>query len=194
MLSVSQPQDGSYASRNPVVVSGKTLPGATVSVNGEKAEVRAGGDYSAKVKLAEGENKISVEARLDDKKKTVSLKVIMDTTPPLLTISQPSGYFDPSMFGNCSGRRCYIQIFGITEPGVTLRINRVDVSRYVEDDGSFFITDFPVDTSENSLIIEAEDSFRQRSRQILTISQPSDMDGDGAPDTSDACPADPMCR
>lgn len=176
-LSVYQPQDGSSATKSTVSITGKTVPGATLLINGEKAEVHSTGDFSTKLKLSEGDNRIVVEARLGDKKKSVALKVKLDTSPPLLNVSQPINGFDPSLFGVCDSRRCRVQVFGLTEPGVSLRINRTDVSRYVESDGSFLIQDFSVDRTETALIIEAEDTAHQISRQIITIAQPGDMGG-----------------
>jgi hypothetical protein len=194
MLIVFQPEDGAFFGKPQINVVGRTSPGASLFINGEKFDVRQGGDFNAKVKLNEGESKLMIESRLGDQKKTLSLKVVLDTSPPMLTVTQPMSHFDPSMFGRCDERKCYIQVFGITEPGVALRINRLDVSRYVEDDGSFFINDFPLDRTDSMMTVEAEDQFRQRSRQILTIAQPSDMDGDGYPDSTDACPTDPTCH
>ena len=194
MLRVNKPENGQVVNRSPLTVAGSTRPGATMTVNGKSVTVQPGGGFSAEVGLSEGENTITVEARFGGDRASVAVKAILDTTPPLLTVSQPMDGFDPSLFGTCDRRNCYIQVFGITEPGVKLTVNRLDVSQYVEDDGSFFITDFPLDNTETVLRVEATDKSGQRSVHRLTVSAPLDSDGDLRPDHLDACPMDPSCQ
>jgi hypothetical protein len=157
-------------------------------------DVREGGGFSTEIKLVEGKNTIKIKAKLNNKAAERTLQVYLDTAPPLLTISQPVDHFDPSLMGRCDRRKCYIQIFGITEPGASLSINRNNVTHYVEADGSFYITDFPVDLRETRLVIEATDRGNLTTMRIVSIAEPSDMDGDGVPDMFDDCPLEPGCQ
>jgi hypothetical protein len=192
-LEILKPEQKSAYSKPQIKVVGNTTPGAAVTINGVAAQVRSGGSFTQDITLADGDNKIIISAKLGAEQKVVVINVLLDSTPPLLTVSQPTDNFDPSILGRCDRQRCYIQVFGITEPGVSLRINNIDVSKYVEDDGSFFITDFPVYPTESRLIIEAEDFLKQRTTQTITVSEPTDSDGDNVPDYSDPCPLDPSC-
>lgn len=194
LLRVTRPESGQAVNRSPIKVVGTTRPGATLTINGKSTPVQSGGGFSADVPLSEGDNTIAVEARQGDERASVAVTVTLDTAPPLLTVSQPADYFDPSLFGSCDNRKCYIQVFGLTEPAVTLTINRIDVSSYVEEDGSFFITDFPLSRTESVLRVEALDASGQKSTQVITVSEPVDSDGDLRPDSLDMCPMDPTCQ
>jgi hypothetical protein len=194
-LKIVQPQDGMYSNNSTIYIIGSASPGATLTVNNKQIAVAADGSFNGNYTLYEGENKLAIQARSKTGKiSSVTRTVFLDTTPPLLSISQPAGSFDPTAIGTCDNRFCYIQIFGITEPGVALRINGVDVSRFIEDDGSFLIQDFPVKHKERALTVEAVDMHRQRSFDILNIIEPLDSDSDGVPDAIDDCPSDPSCN
>lgn len=193
-LETYKPADESYLSTPRITVSGSTAPGASVTVNGQSVDVREGGGFSTEIKLGEGKNPIKIKAKLNGKTAEHSMTVYLDTTPPLLTISQPVDHFDPSLMGRCDQRKCYIQIFGITEPGATLHINRQNMTHYVESDGNFYIMDFPVNHRESRLVVEATDRSDLTTMRIITIDEPSDMDGDGVPDMFDDCPLDPGCQ
>ena len=65
-------------------------PQATVTVNGTPATVTEG-NFSADVILTEGENTIKATTTdLADNSAEVSVKVTLDTVPPVITISSPS--------------------------------------------------------------------------------------------------------
>lgn len=193
-LKIIQPQDGKLFSSPTVFVTGHASKGATVTVNKTEMPVSKDGGFSVPVSLFEGENRIVVEARsVSGETTTVTRTVKLDSVPPILTITQPVDNFDMTATGNCDSQFCFIQVFGLTEPGVALIINGIDVSRYVEDDGSFFISDFRLRQSERTITIEVEDILGQKSVEVLYISSPSDTDQDGIPDTIDQCILDPSC-
>jgi len=194
-LRVIRPAEGTFFREPAILVSGTTAPGCKVLVNNTEMPVTSSGSFSGMISLYEGENKLVIESRSSSGEMTTILRsVILDSVPPLLTISQPSGNFDPSLTGRCDNRFCYIQVFGLTEPKVSLLVNGVDASRYIEDDGSFFIDDFPVRRNDKMLKIEVEDMLGQRNVEIIYISEPMDSDNDGTPDSSDACPFDNSCQ
>jgi len=59
-ISIVSPQDGTTVYMPDLVVSGKTDPGATVSVNGVSADVGPDGTFTAKIVLQPGQNKITI--------------------------------------------------------------------------------------------------------------------------------------
>lgn len=61
-LTIGAPADGSSVSMPTVTVTGKTAPGADVSVNDTDLVADAGGNFSTKLVLDEGENTITVVA------------------------------------------------------------------------------------------------------------------------------------
>jgi len=195
VLKIIQPQEGMHYTEFNIFVVGTTSRGSTVTINNKEIETKPDGSFSGSVALYEGENRLIIQSRSRTGKVTsVSRTVYIDTTPPLLTVSQPPGNFDPTMLGTCDNNYCYIQIFGLTEPGVSLQANGIDVSRFIEDDGSFLIQDFPIKRTERTLTVEAEDMHRQRTIEVLHILEPNDTDFDGTPDIFDSCPLDPSCQ
>ena len=77
-LSVESPIDGAKVTASPVVVKGKTVPGADVAVNEVDIKADSAGNFSAKVGLDEGENVISIVANdnqgnVTEKEVTVTL-------------------------------------------------------------------------------------------------------------------------
>lgn len=193
-LKVHRPEENKHFDESGIVVSGKTLPGSQVRANGKQIQVKDNGSFSGSITLFEGENRLSITATAPDGETVSTIRtVFLDTTPPLLMVNQPVDNFDPSMFGNCDSRRCYIQVFGLTEPGVMLNINGLDVSRFISDDGSFLIQDFPILFTESLLTVYAQDTFGRRTHEVLHMEQPADSDGDGTFDYIDGCPNDPGC-
>ena len=76
-LTVTQPVDNSTTNSGKVEVKGRTSPGAVVSVNGELAEVDAGGNFTTLVVLEEGPNIIEVIASdLEGNQESNTLAVI----------------------------------------------------------------------------------------------------------------------
>jgi hypothetical protein len=61
-LSVTAPAEGLRTTNQTVAVQGSTLPGATVVVNGVRADVTSGGSFAVDLALFEGLNSIHVEA------------------------------------------------------------------------------------------------------------------------------------
>lgn len=193
-LKIIQPVDGKIFASPNIFVTGYASKGSVVTVNKTEMPVSKDGGFSVPVSLFEGENRIIIEARsVNGELAQVTKTVKLDSVPPILTITQPTDNFDMTFDGNCDLKYCFIQIFGLTEPGVVLIINGLDMSRYVEEDGSFFITDFRIRQTERTVTIEVEDILGQRNVEVLYISSPSDTDQDGIPDTIDQCILDPSC-
>ena len=61
-LNITSPQDGITVYMADLVVSGKTDPGATVTVNGKNVEVGSDGMFTVSLTLQPGQNKITVTA------------------------------------------------------------------------------------------------------------------------------------
>jgi uncharacterized protein YfaP (DUF2135 family) len=61
-LEIVTPKDESVVQNASVLVQGRTVPDAVVSVNGQPAEVDASGNFSATITLEQGPNSIEVIA------------------------------------------------------------------------------------------------------------------------------------
>ncbi len=77
-LDITSPQDGTTVYMADLVVSGKTDPGATVTVNGESADVDSNGSFTVSLSLQPGQNKILVVAEKNGAKseKVIYVKYI----------------------------------------------------------------------------------------------------------------------
>ncbi len=64
-LKVTSPSDESVVNVRSTIVTGETIPGAVVSVNGELADVDAGGKFRLNVPLEEGPNVLEIVASDD---------------------------------------------------------------------------------------------------------------------------------
>jgi len=65
-LQIASPIDGATVSQNKITVSGKTVPGAEISVNEKELAADKNGNFSTSVLLEEGENFIFVTAGNED--------------------------------------------------------------------------------------------------------------------------------
>jgi hypothetical protein len=75
-----QPEDGSIVRESPIIVCGRTLPGAMVSVNGMPVFVDAVGIFRTSLDLQVGVNTIVITAKLDDIEETANVSISF--TPP----------------------------------------------------------------------------------------------------------------
>ena len=62
VLELSSPADGSSTQKESLYVVGQTDPDATVTINGERLDVGAGGSFSGELRLGAGRNRIVVRA------------------------------------------------------------------------------------------------------------------------------------
>ncbi|MGC9060015.1 MAG: S8 family serine peptidase, partial [Thermoplasmata archaeon] len=90
-LTISSPQDGTYISTTSVNVTGSTEPGATVVVNGYNATVFSDGSFYCEFAVSDGALTIKVlSSDAAGNKNTKEIKVIVDATPPVITLTNPA--------------------------------------------------------------------------------------------------------
>ena len=77
-LEVIYPEDETVISTDSIVVSGKTLPSAIVSVNGKLTPVDAEGTFTCPIQLEPGPNDIQVVASTLDGEETGKVLVIVN--------------------------------------------------------------------------------------------------------------------
>ena len=70
-LEISQPKDGQVSSEPAILIEGQTDPEATIAVGGQLVALDKGGQFSFRVPLNPGENKISVVATSKSGKTTI---------------------------------------------------------------------------------------------------------------------------
>jgi len=167
-LSIAYPPDGFLTRKSVVSIVGKKSPGTKISINGEEIDVSPGSpSFIHELKLEkEGENPVVVTAARGVHIKKVSMKVIVDTTPPMLEVVRPTGQFSVYS-GDCTlqGNTTWCNIIGFTEPDAILTINKM--RQNVGDNGDFNVI-VPLGTNEATLIVAAEDPAGNRTTKILT--------------------------
>lgn len=166
-LMLTSPSEGIAVRDSSITVSGMASPGAQVTVSGNIVDASPGaGAFTTTVSLFEGDNVITVTAKLDDKTVTLTRTVTLDTTPPLLIISQPAAGFIAGD-GACMTYEGLVHctIAGQTEPGAALTVNGTRFT--VENDGSFLHT-IMLSPETTTITIAAADSLGNRTSQILS--------------------------
>jgi hypothetical protein len=90
-VAITSPPDGSYSRTAIVQVTGQAGGSATsVSVNGQAATLLQGGAFTAQVTLSPGVTSIvAVAADAAGNQATATIGVILDTTPPSVTLTSP---------------------------------------------------------------------------------------------------------
>ncbi len=91
-ISITSPSDNSYTRIPTIRVTGQAGGSATaVSVNGQPATLGAGGAFTVAVTLSQGPNVIVATASdAAGNQATVSENVILDITPPTITLTSPA--------------------------------------------------------------------------------------------------------
>lgn len=139
-------------------IEGKTEKDAKVLFDGKEIELKDDGSFKIFVKLNEGEN-IFKFTSIDKagNRKDYTIKIIRDTTPPILTLNIPSVYkVSTETF----------TISGTTEKNAKLYINGVEVN--IREDGTFF-KDFPLTFGYNKFEIKVVDPAGNETRATRAI-------------------------
>lgn len=78
-LKIETPADNQVAVEEQILITGRTDPDNTVSVNGDLTQLNLQGEFSYRLRLNEGENKIVIEATSRLGKKTRQTKTVFYT-------------------------------------------------------------------------------------------------------------------
>jgi len=127
-LTIYEPVNGSWVNTDPVLIVGVTDPNSTVEVGG-RLQHTENGTFMLLVPLVDGLNILSVlSTNLAGNSIVMSLKLFLDTDPPLLEILEPldKHHYTESATGVISGR---------AEPGSTVLVNTVEL--LMDEDGGF---------------------------------------------------------
>ncbi|MBI3385216.1 hypothetical protein HY030_03435 [Candidatus Gottesmanbacteria bacterium] len=79
-LTISEPVDKATVKSPTIIIKGKTVPNAEISINDQTLPANANGDFSAQVSVEEGDNFFSITA--NDQNGNSSEKEIMVTYEP----------------------------------------------------------------------------------------------------------------
>jgi len=146
ILELQSPRDGSYTNIRETTVSGRTEPGAKVTVNGPVL-VNPVGHFAVVVPLPSDVNVLDVTA-IDaaGNPNSTTVTVLVDTEPPALSIASPKIGYRTAARG--------ITIKGTTEPFSTVTI--WDRSATAGEDGSFSLN-VTLLYGNNTLMVESTD-------------------------------------
>ena len=186
-LDIEKPGEGLETDEKTITISGKTSPGATMTINGVGVAPNALGHFSKEITLNEGENTITIRATNPAGKVITIVRKIrrkpkkpekpgegVDDIPPLLTVSQP--------LDNLVTNLQTLTIIGNTEVGAKVTVGGAEVK--VAGDGSFS-KDFILTEGVNLITILARDAADNQTTvkrsvtldtipPLLTITQPVD--------------------
>ncbi|RIE17541.1 stalk domain-containing protein [Candidatus Cryosericum septentrionale] len=127
-ITITLPADGTVTGQATIGVQGRTEAGAMLTVAGAAVPISAQGEFQTQVTLKDGQQSIVFTAMdVAGNVGQAQLKVTLDTTPPVLTITKPV------MYSIVLTNVC--EVVGKTEPGAIVKIAGAAVS--VNADGSF---------------------------------------------------------
>jgi parallel beta-helix repeat protein len=160
-VTVDSPADNATINRTAVNLTGTASPGAQVFVNGLRAKMLPGGDWTAAINLTrEGPNDIRVRANDGGRNEAFfNLTLIRDITPPIINIGSPLDHIlinssTVTVSGNVSE----------TNGETTINGNAIQVA----PDGSFSVT---VDLIEgdNTILIVCRDAVWNTASVLRTV-------------------------
>jgi hypothetical protein len=158
-ITITLPTDGTVTAQTTIGVQGKTEAGATLTVAGAAVPVSAQGEFQTQVTLTDGQQSIVFTATdVAGNVGQAQLKVTLDTTPPVLTVTKPV------MYSTVLTNVC--EVTGKTEPGAIVRIAGAAVS--VNADGTFSFN-VMLKEGENLIAITATDAAGNQSKTAIPV-------------------------
>ncbi|UCC92259.1 MAG: right-handed parallel beta-helix repeat-containing protein [Thermoplasmata archaeon] len=165
-LHVDFPQDH-HLTRDPVLTcTGRSEPGATVTVGPNETLVDATGTFSVQMVLAEGANSLSITARDPAGNGwTIYRTVTLDTVPPMLTIEEPQDQL--------LTRDDKVRVAGLVEDseGIVLSVG----GSFVLPVDGFYEYTISITEGENLIVVTAFDAAGNRAdvnRTVIRRTQP----------------------
>jgi hypothetical protein len=156
---ILSPADGSVTGGSPVTVMGRVTAGMQLSLAGKSVSISSTGDFSVDVPLTEGLQTVTFAVTsLSGNVGQTQLKITLDTTPPVLTITKPVMYSTVTT--------SIVEVAGKTEPGAILKIAGAAVE--VKSDGSFTFN-VMLKEGDNLIDITATDSFGNARKTAIPV-------------------------
>ena len=157
-----------FTNQAAVSVSGTVEPGTTVKLffgmNSQETLADKNGNFVFNINLADGDNNflaLAVDTSGNTSQKTKDYKIILDTKPPVLTISSPS---DGSSFFGSNQKQITIQ--GTTDANSQITVNDRIVS--VDDTGKFQYTT-TLNDGGNTFTIKSNDQAGNTTEKNITL-------------------------
>ena len=147
-LSVSSPRDGLLTNQNDTQVTGKTEPGAVVTVDGVAVTVQPDGTFTYTFTLANGPNPISIVSSDKAGNKATILRTVLMNNKIDLAVVYPTD--------NMVTNQITILVQGTTDADALLRLNGGLVT--VGSDGSFSVT-YTLSEGTNELKFAGLDNY-----------------------------------
>lgn len=159
LLEIDKPIDGLLTNDVNIQVSGRSEPGVDLRLNGSPIPVLPNGTFNGTIVLPVGDNYLRfVATDLAGNNKTVSRRVTVDITPPLLVVYNPIN-------GTVTNAHT-ILVNGTTEP--TARVSVGGQLIIVEPNG-YFETLVALSEGENNITIVSEDLAGNFAMEVLSV-------------------------
>ncbi|HLB67351.1 MAG TPA: S8 family serine peptidase [Thermoplasmata archaeon] len=157
-LTITSPT-AAFTNNPAVTIAGRTEPGVSVKVGATPVPVTASGLFSLSLTLSEGPHSLAVVATdIGGNTATVTVEITVDTTPPAITLATPTSGSTVNVAS--------VRVSGVTEPGVTLRVNGIEVA--VATDGSFSLL-LALATGSNTITATATDAAGNPGSATATV-------------------------
>ncbi|MBI4749276.1 MAG: hypothetical protein HY774_12355, partial [Acidobacteria bacterium] len=165
VLTVTSPQDGAVTTESQLTITGTVTDATTTTVTvNNVAATRNGNEFSAVVSLVEGQNTFAIRAQdaagnQTEITRTVTLQVQQDTTPPVITLTEPA----EGLITNVSP----VTISGtVTDASaVTVTVNNQPATL----SGTQFSASVTLAEGSNTITVSATDAFGNASSALRTV-------------------------
>ena len=148
---IDEPKNGTITGESIINVKGRAEPKSIVTINDNPVKLNDKGEFSQKIQLSEGSNKITAKAIIEtDKSKEwkVERTVILDTKPPKLTVESPIDFQVVNL--------PYITVKGNVDEKA--EVNVLSARVWISDNGNFE-RKIPIKEGMNIISISAFDSL-----------------------------------
>ncbi|MGB9695262.1 MAG: stalk domain-containing protein, partial [Caldisericaceae bacterium] len=131
-ITVSYPQQNAILNTKNFTITGSTEPGATLTINNTPVNVGAQGNFSYDTSITGPVSFTLVAKDAAGNTKQFVLNVSLDTTPPKLTVSEPSAFQEI--------HTQFVTVKGQTEKDATVKINGTPIALNADYSFSYSLT------------------------------------------------------
>ena len=160
IITVTSPANNSVLSTSTFNITGKTEAGATLTINGNPVSLQPDGSFTYTATISGLTNFTFIAEDVAGNTATYVLTVSLDTTPPVLNISEPKAFTEIHTE--------FVTVKGTTEKDAKVKVNGADVT-VNPNTGAFEYTVTLINPGLNSIAVEATDIAGNTAKSSIPV-------------------------
>ncbi len=160
IITVTSPANNSVLSTNTFNITGRTEAGATLTINGNPVSLQPDGSFTYTATISRLTNFTFIAEDVAGNTATFVLTVSLDTTPPVLNISEPKAFTEI--------HTQLVTVKGTTEKDAKVKVNGADVTVNLNT-GAFEYTVTLINPGLNSIEVEATDIAGNATKSSIPV-------------------------